>query len=45
VKELMRDAAADEISTEAEIFEHAYGDPSGKKYWETHLSELLPMMM
>jgi hypothetical protein len=43
VQELMGDAAAYGINLEAEIFEHAYGERSGQKYWETHLSEILPI--
>ena len=27
------------VRAEAEIFEAAYGDPSGQKYWDAHLSE------
>src|SRR5262245_3915489 len=31
------------VRAEAEIFQAAYGDPGGRKYWEAHLSE--PMLV
>jgi hypothetical protein len=27
------------VRAEAEIFQAAYGDPGGRKYWDAHLSE------
>jgi hypothetical protein len=41
VKELMRNAVACGIGIESEIFQAAYGDPGGREYWESHLSEQL----
>jgi Bacterial regulatory proteins, gntR family len=41
VKELMRGAIANGLRIEEEIFQAAYGDPRGQKYWESHLSERL----
>jgi hypothetical protein len=43
IKELIRDAAACGINIEREIFLAAYGDPEGRKYWESHLSESLSL--
>ena len=31
------------VGAEAEIFQAAYGDPSGRKYWDAHLSEPIPV--
>ena len=31
------------VRAEAEIFQAAYGDPSGRKYWDAHLSEPIPV--
>jgi hypothetical protein len=39
VTELIRDAMAFGAPAESEIFEAAYGDPSGRKYWDAILSE------
>lgn len=39
VTQLVRDAAALEGPVEAEIFQAAYGDPTGKVYWEFQVSE------
>jgi hypothetical protein len=39
VTELVREAMAFDVPSEPEIFEAAYGDPSGRKYWDTVLSE------
>jgi hypothetical protein len=36
---LIAETVAFGVRAEAEIFEAAYGDPSGRKYWEAHLSE------
>jgi hypothetical protein len=44
VTELMRDAVGCGASIEAEIFRAAYGDPKGQKYWETHFSEVVPIV-
>ena len=43
VTELMRDAVGCGASIETEIFRAAYGDPKGRKYWETHFSEAVPI--
>jgi hypothetical protein len=39
VTELIRDAMAFGVPAESEIFEAAYGDPGGRKYWDAILSE------
>jgi hypothetical protein len=31
------------VRAEAEIFQAAYGDPRGRKYWDAHLSEAIPV--
>jgi hypothetical protein len=31
------------VGAEAEIFQAAYGDPSGRNYWDAHLSEPMPV--
>ena len=31
------------VGVETEIFQAAYGDPSGRKYWDAHLSEPMPV--
>ena len=31
------------VRAEAKIFQAAYGDPSGQKYWDAHLSEPIPV--
>ena len=31
------------VRAEAEIFQAAYGDPGGRKYWDAHLSEPMPV--
>ena len=31
------------VRAEAEIFQAAYGDPGGRKYWDAHLSEPIPV--
>jgi hypothetical protein len=31
------------VRGEAEIFQAAYGDPRGRKYWDAHLSEAIPV--
>ena len=36
---LMTETVAFGVRAEAEIFEAAYADPSGRKYWEAYLSE------
>jgi hypothetical protein len=36
---LICDMVAFGVRAEAKIFEAAYGDPSGQKYWDAHLSE------
>jgi hypothetical protein len=36
---LIGDMVAFGVRDEAKIFEAAYGDPSGQKYWDAHLSE------
>ena len=43
VTELMHDAVGCGAGIEAEIFQAVYGDPGGRKYWETHFSEDLPI--
>ena len=39
VTELIRDAMAFGVPAKSEIFEAAYGDPGGRKYWDAILSE------
>ena len=39
VAQLICETIACGVRAEAGIFEAAYGDPSGRKYWEAHLSE------
>jgi hypothetical protein len=39
VTELIRDAMAFGVPAQSEIFEAAYGDPGGRKYWDAILSE------
>jgi hypothetical protein len=39
VTELFCNAAAFGVSAEADIFQAAYGDPNGREYWDSHLSE------
>ena len=36
---LICDMVAFGVRAEAKIFEAAYGEPSGQKYWDAHLSE------
>ena len=43
VMQLICDAKAFGLCTEAEIFQHAYGDPSGRMYWDARLSEPTPL--
>jgi hypothetical protein len=31
------------VRAEAEIFQAVYGDPGGQKYWDAHLSEVIPV--
>jgi hypothetical protein len=40
---LICDAVAFGVRAEAEIFQAVYGDPGGRKYWDTHLSEPMPV--
>jgi hypothetical protein len=40
---LIRDMLAFGVRDEAEIFQIAYGDPSGRRYWDAHLSEPISM--
>ena len=40
---LIGDTVAFGVRAEAEIFQAAYGDPGGRKYWEAHLSEAIPV--
>jgi hypothetical protein len=40
---LMSEAIAFGVRAEADIFQAAYGDPSGRKYWDAHLSEPIPV--
>ena len=41
VTQLICDTVAFGVRAEAEIFEAVYGDPSGRKYWDAHLSEAI----
>jgi hypothetical protein len=40
---LICDMVAFEVRAEAEIFQAVYGDPGGRKYWNAHLSEAIPV--
>jgi hypothetical protein len=39
---LICDTVALGVRAEAEIFQAVYGDPGGRKYWDSHLSEAVP---
>jgi hypothetical protein len=43
VTTLICDMLAFGVRAEAKIFEAAYGEPSGQKYWDAHLSEPIPI--
>jgi hypothetical protein len=43
VTQLICDALALGVRLEAEIFQAVYGDPSGREYWDAHLSEPMPV--
>jgi len=43
VTQLFSEMAAFEVRAEAEVFQAAYGDSSGQKYWDAHLSEAIPV--
>jgi hypothetical protein len=38
---LIRDMLALGVRSESEIFQIVYGDPSGRRYWDAHLSETI----
>ena len=40
---LICDTVAFGVRAEAEIFQAVYGDPGGRKYWDAHLSEAIPV--
>ena len=40
---LICESVAFGVPAEAEIFHAAYGDPAGRKYWDTFLSELMSL--
>jgi hypothetical protein len=40
---LMSEAIASGVRAEADIFQAAYGDPTGQRYWDAHLSEPIPV--
>jgi len=42
VTQLISEMVAFDVRAEAEVFQAAYGDSSGQKYWEAHLSEAIP---
>jgi hypothetical protein len=44
VTQLICDAVAFGGPAEADIFQAAYGDPSGRKYWNSFLSEAIPVV-
>lgn len=41
VTQLISEMVAFEVRAEAEVFQAAYGDSSGQKYWDAHLSEAI----
>jgi hypothetical protein len=43
VTQLICDTLAFGVRAEAEIFQAVYGDPGGRKYWDAHLSEAIPV--
>ena len=42
VTQLICETVAFGVRAEAEVFQAVYGDTSGRKYWEAHLSEAIP---
>jgi hypothetical protein len=40
---LICDTVALGVRAEAEVFKAVYGDPGGRKYWDAHLSEAVPV--
>jgi hypothetical protein len=43
VTQLISEMVAFGVRAEAEVFQAAYGDSSGQKYWDAHLSEAIPV--
>jgi hypothetical protein len=42
---LICDMVAFGVCAEGEIFQAVYGDPGGRKYWDAHLSEAIPVYL
>jgi hypothetical protein len=43
VTQLIGEMVAFDVRAEGEVFQAAYGDSSGQKYWDAHLSEAIPV--